>query len=438
MKRTAFSLSALGAAALPGTVLAAGETPAADPVANGFVMICTALVIIMSIPGIALFYGGMVRAKNMLSVLVQSLITFSMIYLLWTIYGYSLASASSGSSFIHQFFGDFSRLFLAGITPDTVDSHNLSELYYFVFQGAFAAIAACLIPGALAERIKFSGLMVALSVWFTLAFIPSWHMVWGGGWLDSAFGVLDFAGGTVVHINSAVCALVGAYFIGRRIGYGREAMAPHSLTVTMIGTCLLWFGWFGFNAGSELTPDGVSALSFVNTVTAPAAAALSWLLLEWKMSGKASMLGACSGAVAGLVAITPACGFVGVGGGICIGLLAGGVCLWGVNGLKKMLRVDDSLDVFGIHGLGGILGAILTGVFCAPSLGGTGFGGDNTGILEQVWGQLVSVVVTLIWTGVVAYLGFLLAKLTTGVRVTRDQEREGLDLASHGERAYNR
>ncbi|MCR4554870.1 MAG: ammonium transporter [Succinivibrionaceae bacterium] len=410
-----------------------------DLVSNGFIIMSTVLVILMSLPGIGLFYGGMVRTKNMCSVLVQTLTAFALMYLLWAMYGYSLASSNDSGSFLSLFFGDFSNSFLVNITPSTVDtSHsNLSELVYFAFQGAFAAITACLIIGSFAERIKYLGLIVVLVIWFTFAYVPSWHMVWGGGWLDSAFGVLDFAGGTVVHINASICALVGAYYVGNRIGYGREAMKPHSLTMTMIGTGLLWVGWFGFNAGSELTPDGTSALAFVNTILAPAASVVSWLLCEWVVKGKPSLLGACSGAIAGLVVITPACGFVGVNGAIIMGLVGGAACLWGVHGLKRALRVDDTLDVFGVHGLGGIIGAIMTGIFCSPDLGGTGFGGDNTTIWSQTLGQLISVVVTIVWTGAVAWFGFFVAHKLTGIRVSRDEERQGLDLASHGERAYN-
>ena len=410
-----------------------------DLVSNGFIIMSTVLVILMSLPGIGLFYGGMVRTKNMCSVLVQTLTAFALMYLLWAMYGYSLASSNDSGSFLSLFFGDFSNSFLVNITPSTVDtSHsNLSELVYFAFQGAFAAITACLIIGSFAERIKYLGLIVVLVIWFTFAYVPSWHMVWGGGWLDSAFGVLDFAGGTVVHINASICALVGAYYVGNRIGYGREAMKPHSLTMTMIGTGLLWVGWFGFNAGSELTPDGTSALAFVNTILAPAASVVSWLLCEWVVKGKPSLLGACSGAIAGLVVITPACGFVGVNGAIIMGLVGGAACLWGVHGLKRALRVDDTLDVFGVHGLGGIIGAIMTGIFCSPDLGGTGFGGDNTTIWSQTLGQLISVVVTIVWTGAVAWFGFYVAHKLTGIRVSRDEERQGLDLASHGERAYN-
>lgn len=410
-----------------------------DMLANAFIIMSTMLVVLMSIPGIGLFYGGMVRTKNMCSVLMQVLISFSLMYILWAIYGYSLASSNDSGSFMSLFFGDFSKLFLIGITPDTVDTahSNLSEFVYFSFQGAFAAITACLIIGSFVERVKFSGLLIVMIVWFTLAYIPSWHMVWGGGWLDSAFGVLDFAGGTVVHINASICALVGAYFIGKRIGYGREAMKPHSLTMTMIGTCLLWVGWFGFNSGSALISDGISGLALLNTILAPAAAVISWSACEWVVKGKPSLLGACSGAVAGLVVITPACGFVGVNGAIIMGLIGGACCLWGVHGLKKMLKVDDSLDVFGVHGLGGIIGAILTGVFCSPDLGGVGFGGSNETIISQTFGQFVSVIVTIVWTGVVSLIGYYIADRLVGIRVSRDDERQGLDLASHGERAYN-
>ncbi len=423
----------LGAIFASSVACAADDVPSLDLVSNSFIMISAILVILMSIPGIALFYGGLVRSKNMLSILAQVMVTFALMYVLWAVYGYSLA-LSDGDSL---FYGDFSKIFLKTITADSIDGNSLSELTYFSFQGAFAAITACLILGSFAERIKFAGLMVVLLIWFPLAYVPSWHMVWGGGWLDQKFGVLDFAGGTVVHINAAVCALVGAYYVGKRLGYGREIMAPHSLTMTMIGASLLWVGWFGFNAGSELTPDGISALAFTNTVLAPSAAVLSWTVCEWIMNGKPSMLGACSGAVAGLVAITPACGWVGIGGGLAIGLIAGAACLWGVHGLKKLLGADDSLDVFGVHGLGGILGALLTGIFCSPDLGGVGFGGDNTTIATQFLGQLVSVLVTIAWTGIVSVFAFFVADKLVGVRVSRDEEREGLDLASHGERAYN-
>lgn len=413
---------------------AAGQLSLVD---NCFVMICAALVILMSIPGIALFYGGLVRVKNMLSLLTQTAMAFSLMFVLWALFGYSLCFGTNGSEFLNNFVGNFDKFMMIGVLPDNLNG-TLSDFTFFSFQGAFAGITACLILGSFAERIKFSALIFVLVFWFVLSYIPLCHMVWGGGYVDSAWHAWDFAGGTVVHINAAVCALVGAYFCGNRIGFGRERMAPHSLVMTMIGASLLWVGWFGFNAGSELTPDGVAALAFANTCVAPAAAALSWLFLEWIFQGKPSLLGVCSGAVAGLVAVTPACAFVSIGGALIIGLTAGAVCLWGVHGLKKLLRVDDSLDVFGVHGTGGIVGALLTGILCSPDFGGTGFkeGWDSIG--GQFMGQLVSVIITIGVSGVVSVVGFLLAdKLFHGVRVTQDEEREGLDLSWHGERAYN-
>ncbi len=413
---------------------AAGQLSLVD---NCFVMICAALVILMSIPGIALFYGGLVRVKNMLSLLTQTAMAFSLMFVLWALFGYSLCFGTNGSEFLNNFVGNFDKFMMIGVLPDNLNG-TLSDFTFFSFQGAFAGITACLILGSFAERIKFSALIFVLVFWFVLSYIPLCHMVWGGGYVDSAWHAWDFAGGTVVHINAAVCALVGAYFCGNRIGFGRERMAPHSLVMTMIGASLLWVGWFGFNAGSELTPDGVAALAFANTCVAPAAAALSWLFLEWIFQGKPSLLGVCSGAVAGLVAVTPACAFVSIGGALIIGLTAGDVCLWGVHGLKKLLRVDDSLDVFGVHGTGGIVGALLTGILCSPDFGGTGFkeGWDSIG--GQFMGQLVSVIITIGVSGVVSVVGFLLAdKLFHGVRVTQDEEREGLDLSWHGERAYN-
>ena len=413
---------------------AAGQLSLVD---NCFVMICAALVILMSVPGIALFYGGLVRVKNMLSLLTQTAMAFSLMFVLWALFGYSLCFGTNGSEFLNNFVGNFDKFMMMGVLPDNLNG-TLSDFTFFSFQGAFAGITACLILGSFAERIKFSALIFVLVFWFVLSYIPLCHMVWGGGYVDSAWHAWDFAGGTVVHINAAVCALVGAYFCGNRIGFGRERMAPHSLVMTMIGASLLWVGWFGFNAGSELTPDGVAALAFANTCVAPAAAALSWLFLEWIFQGKPSLLGICSGAVAGLVAVTPACAFVSIGGALIIGLTAGAVCLWGVHGLKKLLRVDDSLDVFGVHGVGGIAGALLTGILCSPDFGGTGFkeGWDSVG--GQFTGQLVSVIITIGVSGVVSVIGFLLAdKLFHGVRVTQDEEREGLDLSWHGERAYN-
>ena len=448
------------ASAAPATA-AAAPAPVANKGDNAWVMTSAALVILMSIPGLALFYGGLVRTKNMLSVLMQVFVTFSLISVLWVVYGYSVAFTEGGG-----FFGVLDKIFLKGITVDSVAATFskgvvISELAYVVFQGAFAAITCGLIVGAFAERAKFAAILVFMVIWFTLSYLPMAHMVWywagPDAYVDAAAGeaagktagflfqkgALDFAGGTVVHINAAMAGLVGALLIGKRIGYGRESMAPHSLTFTMIGASLLWFGWFGFNAGSALEASGGAALAMVNTWVATACATMSWMLAEWMLKGKPSMLGAASGAVAGLVAITPAAGFVGVMGAIAIGLLAGVICLWGVNGLKRLIGADDSLDVFGVHGVGGILGAILTGVFVDPALGGTGVYdyvtnkvGDfdmATQVISQLWG--VGTVV--VWSGVVSLVAFKLVDMVIGLRVPEEEEREGLDITSHGESAYH-
>ena len=428
---------------------------------NAWILVSAALVILMSIPGLALFYGGLVRSKNMLSVLMQVFVTFSLISVLWVVYGYSLAFTEGGS-----FYGVLSKLFLDGVTIDSLGATfskgvYISEFTFVIFQGAFAAITCGLIIGAFAERAKFSAILTFMVLWFTFSYIPMAHMVWywagpdaytsaaageaAGATAGFLFqkGALDFAGGTVVHINAAVAGLIGAFLIGKRVGYGRESMAPHSLTFTMIGASLLWFGWFGFNAGSALEASGGSALAMVNTWVATACATLSWMLLEWMLKGKPSMLGAASGAVAGLVAITPAAGFVGVVGAILIGLLAGIICLWGVNGLKRMLGADDSLDVFGVHGVGGILGAILTGVFCDPSLGGTGvydYVANAVGeynMAAQVTSQLWGVGTAVVWSGIVSLVAYKLVDKLIGLRVPEEEEREGLDITSHGESAYH-
>lgn len=444
---------------------AAEAAPVAAPVPNkgdnAWIMTCAALVILMSIPGLALFYGGLVRSKNMLSVLMQVFVVFSLVTVLWVIYGYSLAFTEGNA-----FFGTLDKLFLGGVTPESVGATFskgvvISEFIFVVFQGAFAAITCSLIIGAFAERVKFSAVLAFILIWFTLSYLPMAHMVWywagPDAYTDAAAaeaagatagflfqkGALDFAGGTVVHINAAIAGLVGAYMIGKRTGIGSVAMAPHSLTFTMIGASLLWFGWFGFNAGSALEASGGSALAMINTWVATACAALSWMAAEWMFKGKPSMLGAASGAVAGLVAITPAAGFVGVMGGIVIGLLAGVVCLWGVNGLKKMLGADDSLDVFGVHGVGGILGAILTGVFADPALGGTGvydYVANAVGTYDmaaQVTSQLWGVATVIVWSAVVSVVAYKLVDIVIGLRVPEEEEREGLDLTSHGESAYH-
>jgi len=444
----------------------AAAAPAAPPPPNKgditFMYIATVLVILMTIPGLALFYGGLVRTKNMLSILMQVMVVFSLVAVLWTIYGYSMTFGGAGT-----FYGNFDKLFLKGITGDSVAATfskgvYIPELMFVAFQCTFAAITCALIVGALAERIKFAAVLLFVVLWFTFSYIPIAHMVWywdgpdaitdaktleavtaNAGWLW-AKGALDFAGGTVVHINAGIAGLVGAYLIGKRIGYGRESMAPHSLTLTMVGASLLWVGWFGFNAGSNLEAAGTAAMAFINTLVATAAAVLSWTFAEWMGKGKPSMLGAASGAVAGLVAVTPACGFVGPMGAIVIGLVSGVVCLWGVSGLKRMLGADDSLDVFGVHGVGGIVGALLTGVFASPALGGSGIfdyvankASPDYSIGAQVWVQLQGVLVTVVWSAVVSFIAYKIVDMLVGLRVPEEEEREGLDIASHGESAYH-
>ena len=400
-----------------------------------WMMISTVLVIMMVIPGLALFYGGLVRSKNMLSVLMQVMVVFSLISVLWAVYGYSLAFGGEG-----LIYGNFDKLFLKGVTPDSLAATftpgvMIPEFIFIAFQCTFAGITCALIVGSFAERIKFAAVLLFCTIWFTFSYLPIAHMVWGAGGYLFDKGALDFAGGTVVHINAAMAGLVGAYVIGKRLGYGRESMAPHSLTLTMVGASLLWVGWFGFNAGSNLEANGGTTLAFINTLMATAAAVLAWCVGETLTKGKASMLGAASGAVAGLVAITPACGTVGVMGAIVIGLVSGFLCLWGVTGLKKMLGADDSLDVFGVHGVGGIVGALLTGVFSAGSLGGVK--GDDYSIAGQLFVQAEGVVITMVWSAIVAYVAFKIVDMLVGLRVTEEEEREGLDISSHGESAYH-
>ena len=436
--------AAAATAAAPVVAAAVEAVPTLSAGDTAWMLTSTMLVILMVIPGLALFYGGLVRSKNMLSVLAQVFVIFSLITVLWAIYGYSLAFGGEG-----KFFANFDKLFLMGITPDTLSSmlKTIPEYVFVAFQSTFAAITVALIVGAFAERIKFAAVIIFSVLWFTFSYIPMAHMVWGGGLLG-ADGALDFAGGTVVHINAAVAGLVGAYMLGKRIGFGKEALPPHSLTLTMVGASLLWVGWFGFNAGSALEANGFAALAFINTLVATAAAVLAWCLGEALMRGKASMLGAASGAVAGLVAVTPAAGNVGIGGALIIGLVGGFACLWGVHGLKKMLGADDSLDVFGVHGVGGIVGALLTGVFNSPALGGPGYVADwvtasmvtaaDYSIAAQVWTQAKAVLLTVVWSGVVSVIAFKLVDLMVGLRVSEEDEREGLDITSHGETAYSR
>jgi Amt family ammonium transporter len=451
---------------------ASAAAPAASaPVANkgdvAWMIVATALVIMMSVPALALFYGGLVRAKNMLSVLMQVTVTFSLIVVLWCIYGYSLAF-TEGNAYV----GGFDRLFLKGIFTPADGSFAMAatfskgvyipELLFCAFQATFAAITCCLIIGSFVERVKFSAMLVFMVLWFTFSYAPIAHMVWfwmgpdaysAKGVVDAMnakagliwqWGALDFAGGTVVHINAAVAGLVGAFMIGKRVGYGKEAFTPHSLTLTMVGASLLWVGWFGFNAGSALEAGNSAVLAFMNTFSATAAAVLAWCVGEALMKGKASMLGAASGAVAGLVAITPAAGNVGLMGALIIGAIAGFLCLWGVNGLKKMLGADDSLDVFGVHGVGGITGALLTGIFNNQALGGPGLVSDwvtaavsSNGMWDQFLIQLKAVALTIVWSGVVSLIAYFLVDKTIGLRVTEEEEREGLDISSHGETAYH-
>ena len=446
---------------------AAPPVPVPNKADTAWMMVSTLLVIMMAVPGLALFYGGLVRSKNMLSVLMQVMVGFSLLVVLWCIYGYSLAF-TEGNAYI----GGLSRLFLNGtFDPMTSSFSNaatfskgvvLPELVYVAFQGTFAAITVCLIVGAFAERMKFSACLIFMVLWFTIGYLPVAHMVWFWMGPDAytaadvvadmnskaglvwQMGALDFAGGTVVHINAGVAGLIGAIMIGKRVGYGREPMPPHNLVHTMVGASLLWVGWFGFNAGSALEASGFATLAFMNTFSATAAAVVSWTMAEWAIKKHPSMLGAASGAVAGLVAITPACGNVGLMGAIVIGLLAGVVCFWGVTGLKKMIGVDDALDVFGVHAVGGILGALLTGIFNNQALGGPGLVTDwvtatvgSVPMMDQLLIQAKGVAITAGWTAVAAFISFKVADLLVGLRVSEDEEREGLDTSTHGERAYS-
>ena len=426
--------AATAVAAAAASAPAAAPAPHIDSGDTAWMLTSTLLVILMIIPGLALFYGGLARSKNMLSVLMQVFVVFSLVSILWAVYGYSLAFSGEGN-----FFGGFDKLFLKGVTQQTFGAlPTIPEYVFFAFQGTFAAITVALIVGSFAERIKFAAVLLFAALWFTFSYVPMAHIVWGGGLLAKD-GALDFAGGTVVHINAGIAGLVGAYMLGKRIGFGREAFTPHSLTLTMVGASLLWVGWFGFNAGSAGAANAQAGLAFVNTVLATAAATLAWSAGEALHKGKASMLGAASGAVAGLVAVTPAAGFVGPMGSIVIGAVAGFACIWGVGGLKRMLKADDAFDVFGVHGLGGIIGAILTGVFAAQSLGGTGGASPDTFAMgAQVWIQVKSVLLTIVWSGVVSFIAYKVVDLLVGLRVSEEQEREGLDISSHGETAYNR
>jgi len=428
MNKMLTKLGLTSLALLPSLAMAAAPA-VADKADNAFMMICTALVLFMSIPGIALFYGGLIRGKNVLSMLTQVAVTFSLVCVLWVIYGYSLAFSEGNA-----FFGSFNWVMLKNIALTAVMG-SFYQYIHVAFQASFACITVGLIVGAIAERIRFSAVLIFVAVWLTLAYLPIAHMVWAGGLLAQD-GALDFAGGTVVHINAAVAGLVGAYLVGKRAGFGKEAFKPHNLPMVFTGTAILYVGWFGFNAGSASAANEIAALAFLNTVVATAAAVLAWTFGEWALRGKPSLLGACSGFIAGLVAITPACGYVGVGGALIIGLAGGLAGIWGVTTLKRWLRVDDPCDVFGVHGVCGIIGCILTGVFASSSLGGVGYAPGVT-MGHQVAVQLFSVGVTIVWSAVVAFIGFKLADMFGGLRVPEEQEREGLDVNSHGENAYN-
>lgn len=458
--------AAAAPAAAPAAAAAAAPAAAApeqkvDKGDTAWMIVATCLVILMTIPGLALFYGGLVRSKNMLSVLMQTFVTFSLLAVLWVLYGYSVAFTEGNA-----FFGGLSKMFMAGITPDSKAAtfskgQYIPEYIYVVFQLTFAAITPALIIGAFAERIKFSAVLLFMVLWFTFSYLPMAHMVWywdgpdaypdakaaevaatHAGFLFQK-GAIDFAGGTVVHINAGIAGLVGAFMVGKRLGLGKEAMTPHSVTMTMVGAALLWVGWFGFNVGSNLEATGTAALAFITTLVATAAATLAWTFLEWIFKGKPSMVGAASGAVAGLVAITPACGFVGPMGALVLGAIAGGGCLWAVHGLKKMLGADDALDVFGVHGIGGIIGALGTAIFASPTLGGAGvydYVANKVGDYDmgaQFISQLWAVGTALIWSGVVAFIAFKIVDIIIGLRVTEEEEREGLDTTYHGESAYH-
>lgn len=440
---------------------AAAPTPVPNKGDTAWVMVSTILVTLMVIPGLALFYGGLVRQKNMLSVLMQVFMIFSLMAVLWALYGYSVAFTGG-----NPFFGGLGKAFLAGVTPESLGATfskgvYIPEFTFVAFQLTFAAITPALIVGAFAERMKFSAVLAFMTLWFTFAYLPMAHMVWywdgpdaittaeslntvvaNAGWLW-AKGALDFAGGTVVHINAGVAGLVAAYVLGKRIGYGKESMTPHSLTLTMVGAALLWVGWYGFNAGSNLEANGYAALALINTTIATGAATLSWTFSEWLLKGKPSMLGAASGAVAGLVAITPACGFVGPMGAIIIGLIVSPICYFFVAKVKYMLGYDDALDVFGVHAVGGIVGALLTGIFVNPALGGAGVvdyvanGVAEYNFAAQMTAQIWAVGTAIVVSGVVAFISLKIIDLVIGIRVSEESEREGLDTTEHGERAYH-
>nr|WP_290741945.1 ammonium transporter [Amaricoccus sp.] len=441
-----FGLGAVLAAALP-AALAFGQeattetAPALDPVVEetvsalnsgdtAWMLTSTLLVLFMILPGLALFYGGLVRVKNMLSVLMQCTLITAIVMVIYVLYGYSFAFGGSESAF----FGGFAKIFLAGVTPAS-ESGTIPEFVFIAFQMTFACITPALIVGGFAERMKFSAVVLFMIMWVTIVYFPVAHMAWDAAGLYFGWGAMDFAGGTVVHINAGIAALVGALVIGPRIGYRREVMAPHSMTLTMVGASILWVGWFGFNAGSALSAGGGAGLAMLNTFTATAGAIVGWSVIEAMARGKASMLGAASGMIAGLVAVTPAAGFVGPVGAILLGLLASAACYFFVQVVKEKVGYDDSLDVFGIHGIGGIVGAVLTGVFASEGLGGVGYA-EGQNMVGQVVVQIQAVAITILWCGVVSFVLYKIVDMIVGLRVAPETEREGLDLAEHGERAY--
>ena len=415
----------------------AAQEAAASAINSGdtaWMLTSTVLVLFMILPGLALFYGGLVRTKNMLSVLMQCLVVSSVIMIVWVVYGYSLAFSNGGG--LNTFVGGFEKLFLAGVTPDSA-SGSIPEYVFISFQMTFACITPALIVGAFAERIRFSAVILFTVLWVTFVYFPIAHMVWSGdGALIWDWGALDFAGGTVVHINAGVAGLVGAIMVGKRTGYGKDMMAPHSMTLTMVGASMLWVGWFGFNAGSAVSAGGGAGLAMINTFTATAGAVVAWCLIENFARGKASMLGAVSGVIAGLVAVTPAAGSVGPVGAIVLGALASAACYFGVSVIKNRFGYDDTADVFGVHGIGGIVGAIGTGVFASASLGGVGYA-EGVTMGGQVWVQIISVIFTIVWCGVISAILYKIVDAVVGLRVPVEAEREGLDLSSHGEAAYH-
>jgi len=412
--------------------------PIVDKGDVAWMMTSSLLVLFMIVPGLALFYGGLVRAKNMLSVLMQCTVVASVAMLIWIVYGYSMAFGGGTS----PFWGGFAKVFLKGVTMDSLaatftDGVMLPEYVFIAFQMTFAAITPALIVGAFAERAKFSGVVLFSVLWVTFIYFPVAHMVWDGAGLIFNMGAIDFAGGTVVHINAGIAGLVWAVVLGPRVGFGKDNMAPHSMTLTMVGAAMLWVGWFGFNAGSNLEATSGATLAMLNTFVATAAAIISWSLVEGLARGKASGLGAASGMVAGLVAITPACGTTGPVGAIFLGLMVSPICYFFVTTIKSKFGYDDSLDVFGVHGIGGIVGAVMTGVLCAPSLGGTGFVAEAGTMGAQIAAQVKGVVVTILWSGIGSLVLIYITKAITGIRAAADDERQGLDLTSHGEQAYH-